>query len=78
MLLNFFNQLRLQADTGGWDLPAVDDALAAGSVDELLPQLLQAGAERLGSTYGVGAAEEFRVVTFGGMHGLLDELGSRR
>jgi LmbE family N-acetylglucosaminyl deacetylase len=78
MLLNFFNQLRLQADTGGWALPAVDDALAAGSVDELLPQLLQVGADRLGSTYGVGAAEEFRVVTFGGMHGLLDELGSRR
>jgi LmbE family N-acetylglucosaminyl deacetylase len=78
MLLNFFNQLRLQADTGGWALPAVDDALAAGSVDELLPQLLQVGAERLGATYGVGAAEEFRVVTFGGMHGLLDELGSRR
>jgi LmbE family N-acetylglucosaminyl deacetylase len=78
MLLNFFNQLRLQAATGGWDIPAVDEALAAGRVDELLPRLLRSGAERLGATYGVGAAEEFRVVTFGGMEGLLDALGTRR
>jgi LmbE family N-acetylglucosaminyl deacetylase len=78
MLLNFFNQLRLQAATGGWDIPAIDEALAAGRVDELLPRLLRSGAERLGATHGVGAAEEFRVVTFGGMEGLLAALGARR
>lgn len=78
MMLNFFNQLRLQADTGGWTIPAVDDALAAGSVDDLLPRLLRSSAERLGATHGVHAAEEFRVVTFGGMEGLLDAWGRRR
>lgn len=78
MMLNFFNQLRLQADTGGWTIPAVDDALAAGSVDDLLPQLLRSAAERLGAAHGLGAAEEFRVVTFGGMEGLLDAWGRRR
>jgi LmbE family N-acetylglucosaminyl deacetylase len=78
MMLNFFNQLRLQADTGGWEIPAIDEAFAAGRVDELLPRLVRWGAERLGATHGVGAAEEFRVVTFGGMEGLLDSLGVRR
>ena len=77
MMLNFFNQLRLQADTGGWRLPRVDDALAAGDVAEVLALLLRAGSEGLGAKYGVGAAEEFRVVTFGGMQGLLDALGER-
>jgi LmbE family N-acetylglucosaminyl deacetylase len=78
MMLNFFNQLRLQADTGGWTIPAVDDALAVGSVDDLLPRLLRSSAERLGATHGIGAAEEFRVVTFGGMEGLLEAWGRRR
>ena len=77
MMLNFFNQLRLQADTGGWSIPAVDEALAAGRVDELLPQLLRSASEEVGAKYGVGAAEEFRVVTFGGMQGLLEALGRR-
>jgi LmbE family N-acetylglucosaminyl deacetylase len=77
MMLNFFNQLRLQSDTGGWSIPAVDEALAAGRVDELLPQLLRSASEEVGAKYGVGAAEEFRVVTFGGMQGLLEALGRR-
>ena len=77
MMLNFFNQVRLQADTGGWSIPAIDEALAAGRIDELLPRLVRSASERLGAGYGVGAAEEFRVVTFGGMHGLLDALGQR-
>ena len=77
MMLNFFNQLRLQAETGGWTIPPVDAALAAGSVDELLPLLLRSASERLGVEYGLGAAEEFRVVTFGGMQGLLDAYGQR-
>ncbi|HSP28901.1 MAG TPA: PIG-L family deacetylase [Ilumatobacteraceae bacterium] len=78
MMLNFFNQLRLQAHTGGWRIPMVDDALDAGDVTEALSLMLRASNERLGERYGVGAAEEFRVVTFGGMHGLLDTLGERR
>jgi len=43
----------------------------------VLPQLLRAGSEGVGAKYGVAAAEEFRVVTFGGMQGLLDVLGER-
>ena len=78
MMRNFFNQLRLQADTGGWRLPAIEEALASGDVTEVLSRLVRAGSERPGATYGVGAAEEFRVVTFGGLHGLLDTLGERR
>ena len=77
MMLNFFNQLRLQADTGGWTIPAVDDALDAGSIEELLPLLLRSASDGLGAKYGLGAAEEFRVVTFGGMQGLLDAFGQR-
>jgi N-acetylglucosamine malate deacetylase 1 len=75
MMLNFLNQLRLQAHTGGWRIPAVDEALEAGDVTEVLSLMLRAGGERLGQRYGVGAAEEFRVVVFGGMEGLLDTLG---
>ena len=77
MMRNFFNQLRLQADTGGWRIPAVDEALAAGDVSAVLTSMLRAGSEGLGAKYGVGAAEEFRVVTFGGMQRLLDSLGER-
>jgi LmbE family N-acetylglucosaminyl deacetylase len=77
MMLNFFNQLRLQADTGGWRVPELDAALAAGEVGELLPRMLRAGSEAVGERYCIGAAEEFRVVTFGGMRGLLDTLGER-
>lgn len=77
MMLNFFNQLRMQAETGGWRLLQVDEALADGDVAHVLPQLLRAGSEGVGAKYGVAAAEEFRVVTFGGMQGLLDALGER-
>jgi len=77
MMLNFFNQLRLQADTGGWRIPAVEDALAAGDVTEVLSMMLRAGGEGLGKRYDVAAAEEFRVVTFGGLDGLLGALGER-
>ena len=77
MMLNFFNQLRLQADTGGWAIPAIDEALAAGRIDDLLPRLLRSASERVGADHGVAFAEEFRIVTFGGMQGLLDALGTR-
>ncbi len=77
MMRNFFNQLRLQADTGGWRLPAVEQALADHDVSAVLASMLRAGSEGLGATYGVGFAEEFRVVTFGGMQRLLDSLGER-
>jgi len=77
MMLNFLNQLRLQAETGGWRLPPVERALADGDVEAVLSPLLRAASERLGRRHGVGAAEEFRVVRFGGMEGLLAAIGER-
>ncbi len=77
MMRNFFNQLRLQAETGGWRLPAVEEALVSGDVSAVLSPMLRAGSEGVGTKYGVGAAEEFRVVTFGGLQRLLDTLGER-
>ncbi|WP_395155753.1 PIG-L deacetylase family protein [Ilumatobacter sp.] len=78
MMLNYFNQLQLQARTGGWTIPTVDDALADARVDSVLPDFVRAGAERAGAFHGLAAAEEFRTVTFGGMHALLDAKGIRQ
>lgn len=77
MMLNFLNQLRLQARTGGWRLDAVDDALRGHDPRPVLEPLLRAGAARTGDRHGLEAAEEFRVVRFGGMHQMLERLGTR-
>ena len=77
MMTNYANQLRLQAATGGWELPLVDEVLASGDVGRLLDPLLRAGAARTGTTHGLTAAEEFRVVTFGGLTPLLERFGRR-
>ena len=77
MLTNFVNQLRLQARTGGWELPVLDEALASGDLRPLLDPLLRRQAERTGERHGVALAEEFRVVRFGGLEGLLDAFGRR-
>ena len=77
MMLNYFNQLRLQAHTGGWRIEAVEEALATGDPAPLMRQLVRAGAERTGAEYGVSAAEVFRVVRFNGLTTLLDRLGTR-
>ncbi len=76
MMLNFLNQLRLQARTGGWQVDAIDHALTSGDPSAVLQQLVRAGSERVGARYGVAAAEEFRVVRFGGMSALLDLMGT--
>ena len=77
MMLHLLHQLRLQAATGGWRIDAIEDALALADPSELIGVLLHANAERVGSRYGVGAAEEFRVVRFGGLAGWLDDHGTR-
>jgi len=77
MLTNWANQLRLQARTGGWSLPVVDEVLATGDVRPLAEQLVRAGAARTGARHGLAAAEEFRVVRFGGMEALLEQHGRR-
>ena len=78
MMTNFANQLVLQADTGGWDLPVARDVTSGGDVRDLLEPLVRAGAARTGARHGCAAVEEFRVVRFGGLHALLDAKGLRR
>lgn len=78
MMTNFANQLVLQADSGGWDLPVASAVVASGDVRPLMDPLVRAGAAIAGDRHGVAAGEEFRVVTFGGMGLLLDRFGERR
>lgn len=78
MLRNSLNQLRLQARTGGWDLPAVEEALASGDLRPVMEPLLRRGAEAVGARHGVAMAEEHRVSRFGGLDGVLDRWGRRR
>jgi LmbE family N-acetylglucosaminyl deacetylase len=78
MLRNQVNQWRLQADTGGWDVPVLDEIAAGGPLAPLWEPLLTASAGRVGDRHGLGAAEEFRMVRFGGLEPLLDRFGRRR
>ena len=78
MLTNFANQLVLQADTGGWDLPLAATVVSTGDVRPLIEPLVRAGAAGTGARHGVASGEEFRIVTFGGMGALLDRFGVRR
>jgi len=78
MMTNFANQLVLQADTGGWELPMAYDVTTGGDVRQFLEPLVRAGAARTGERHGGGAVEEFRVVRFGGLQALLEARGVRR
>jgi LmbE family N-acetylglucosaminyl deacetylase len=72
---NLAHQLRLQARTGGYELPLVEQVLAGGDVRPLVEPLVRAGAARTGARHGLAAAEEFRVVRFGGLGEWLAEHG---
>ncbi len=74
---NFVNQLRLQAATGGWTVPLLDDAFESGDLDDLIEMLIRGGATSTGERHGLEAAEEFRVVRFGGLESLLLRFGVR-
>jgi len=78
MLANMVNQLRLQARTGGWEVPVLDAALSSRDVRPVIEPLLRSRAEAAGQAHGIGMAEEFRVVRFGGaLQFLLDGAGRR-
>ena len=77
MLRNFTNQLRLQARTGGWQVAMLDEIAAGGDLAPLMGLLLRGGARQVGQARGLQAAEEFRVVRFGGLEGLLSRYGTR-
>ena len=77
MLRNYVNQLRLQARTGGWTLPMLDDIADGGDLAPLVEMLVRGGASQVGQRHGLALAEEFRVVRFGGMETLLGRHGRR-
>ncbi len=74
---NFVNQLRLQAETGGWTVPLLDAAFESGELDDLIGMLIRGGARSTGERHGLEAAEEFRVVRFGGLGSILEHFGVR-
>lgn len=78
MMLNYAHQLRLQADSGGWDVSLLDEVIASGDVRPLMEPLLRAGAARIGERHGLTAAEEFRMVRFGGLAAWLERFGTPR
>lgn len=78
MLRNFANQLRLQATSGGWEVPMLDRISAGGPLRPFVELIVRGGALAIGHKHGVAAAEEFRVVRFGGMQQFLNEHGRKR
>jgi LmbE family N-acetylglucosaminyl deacetylase len=66
MLRHYAHQLVLQARTAGHAIPLAE-AAAMGDLRPLLEPLLTAGARATGARHGLPAAEEFRVVRFGGL-----------
>ena len=75
-LRNLVHQLRLQARTGGWRVPLLDDA-QDGDLAPVFRTLLGQRAAGTGVKYGLDAAEEFRIVRFGGLAPLLELFGER-
>lgn len=77
MLRNLINQLRMQARTGGWTIPALDDIGSGGGIAPFVEAILSAQARDVGAKYALDAAEEFRIVRFGGMNEMLEAFGRR-
>jgi LmbE family N-acetylglucosaminyl deacetylase len=77
MMRNFVNQLRLQARTGGWSVPILDDIAAGADLAAFMAMLIHGGARQVGERHGLAAAEEFRVSRFGGLEPLLALHGRR-
>jgi len=75
---NYVNQLRLQARTGGWNLSGLDEIAAGGDLRPFLEVSVTERARRVGTKHGLTAAEEFRVVRFGGQQAILERYGRRR
>ena len=74
MLHHIAHQLAMQARTGGWRAGPIDRAVA-GDLRPLFADLLERGARRVGAPHGLAAAEEFRVVRFGGLADWLHQHG---
>lgn len=66
MLRHYVNQLRLQARTGGHAIAQLERA-QEGDLRPFMEPLIRGGAQAAGRRHGLPAAEEFRVVRFGGL-----------
>jgi LmbE family N-acetylglucosaminyl deacetylase len=77
MLRNVINQLRMQARTGGWIIPALDEIAGGADMAPFVEAMLGAQARDTGAKYDLPAAEEFRVVRFGGLTDVLEAFGTR-
>jgi LmbE family N-acetylglucosaminyl deacetylase len=75
-LRNFVHQLRLQARTGGWRIPLLDE-VQDGDLRAVIDPLLRRQAQIVGARHGLEMAEEFRVSQFGGLGELLELFGER-
>jgi LmbE family N-acetylglucosaminyl deacetylase len=73
MLRHYVRQLRLQAHADGRRFDALERA-QDGDLRPLFTRLLTAGARGTGTRHGLAAAEEFRVVRFGGLERFFDGL----
>lgn len=76
MMTNYAHQLRLQASTGGFSVELLDTVLETGDVRPLMEPLVRAGSRRTGERHGLDAAEEFRIVRFGGLEAWLERFGT--
>ena len=74
-LAGFVDQLAMQARSGGYQLKILDEIQAGGSVRPLIETLLKAHGATVGKRHAVEFAEEFRIVTFGGLSALIDWFG---
>jgi len=65
-LRNIVHQLRLQARTAGYTVAALE-AAQDGDLAPVIESLIGGRAQAVGAKYALGAAEEFRVIRFGGL-----------
>lgn len=65
-MVNYMQQLILQARTAGLRVPLLEQA-RAGDLRPVVEPLVLEGARRVGERHGLAMAEEFRVVRLGGM-----------
>jgi predicted phage gp36 major capsid-like protein len=73
MMLNYANQLVMQAKTAGKKAPLAEDAVRSGDPSRMIDVFIRRGSEATGSRHSLGAAEEFRIIRFGGLSALLED-----
>ena len=77
MLRNYANQLRLQARTGGWSVPMLEEIKSGVDLRPFVEMFVRGSSRQIGLRHGLVAAEEFRVVRFGGLEEFLGLYGER-